>query len=468
MLTLLVTFLVPQVSQAVDVDYDGYFRSRSNFFYNLDLDRKESPNGRNFTDMRFRLDPKFYVTDKIRIMTSLNFLDGYLGSKPLNKAPYANPAQSNDRSLDVSETESILDRSSAEMSSEGGITIPDSLVTTTDFTPLQLRRAWAEIDLPYGTLMIGRMPFHLGLGIYANNGDLPSQEVGTTRDRIVFDTNFGPYYARPGIGWLVEGALDRSNDDFMEYFFTLGRTAEHQEIAMHISLNNQKRYNPDTTVTTTSDLANRGSLFWVFDFYAKNKFSFATIGAEVALFSGKASGRKLLAINSAVQADIEFSRWNFLFEGGFSSGTKKSEVEDGKLRTISFNRDYNVALLLFEEALPGGKQTKNSAGAVTAQATSPHSGAVSNAFYPRLKVSYDVARFFKPSLNLIAAYSAEKPIDGSGRFFGVEYDLMTDWPITDYFTVEASFGHFFPGSFYKHVAKPHPSMLLRMGASAHF
>jgi hypothetical protein len=54
-------FSIAPITQApaLDVGYDGYFRSRGNFQYNLDLDRDQGSAIRGFTDIRFRLNPTF-------------------------------------------------------------------------------------------------------------------------------------------------------------------------------------------------------------------------------------------------------------------------------------------------------------------------------------------------------------------------------------------------------------------------
>jgi hypothetical protein len=456
-------------AKAVDVTYEGYFRSRGNFHYNLDLDRATQAKIRAFTDLRFRLNPTFLLTDKFRVYTSLNFVDGYLGSNPHRYSAYANPAQAHNRLLDNSETETVIGApgSTVSDSSTGGIYLADGSVETTGLSPIQLRRAWAELDFAYGTLKVGRMPHDLGLGIFANAGDNPDQEEGTTRDRIVFDTSFGPYYMRPGIGWLIEGAFDDSADDFMEYFFNFGRKSENQNLSMYISFNTQNKYTP-SGFTSTSNLVTRGTSYWGFDFFAQNKFSNVTLDTEVALYSGKIMGRDLLAINAVARSTFDAKPFGITLEGGFSSGTSAEDMTAGNLRTVSFSRDYNVSLIVFEEALPGGSYTKSSTGTITSVPTAPHAGAISNAFYPRVRIDYDVAPFFKPAVNLITPFAAQLPSGVSGRFYGIEYDIMTFWPINRYFTGEFSFGHFLPGSFYDQVSASHSTVLVRAGMVAKF
>ena len=46
----------------------------------MDLDRNVKPDVRGFNDMRFRLDPTFYISDVLRVKTSLNFMDDVFGA----------------------------------------------------------------------------------------------------------------------------------------------------------------------------------------------------------------------------------------------------------------------------------------------------------------------------------------------------------------------------------------------------
>ncbi|MDB5036864.1 MAG: hypothetical protein JWQ35_392 [Bacteriovoracaceae bacterium] len=472
-LITLAVFTTAFPTLAVDVTYDGYFRTRGNYFYDLALNRDQSPATRAYTDMRFRLNPSFIITDKFRVKTSLNFMDGILGDNPFRSSSYNNPAASYDRTIDPSQTETKIGRPISDLSTStyGGVYAPDGLIQSTALTPIRLRRAWAEFDLPYGTLKVGRMPFDLGMGIYATAGDGVDQEVGTTRDRIVFDTAFGPYYLRPGIGWLVEGALDQSADDFIEYFFQFGRKTDIQNISFYLGYNNQSNYRPDATVTTAIDpLVNRGTHYWSFDFYAQNQFEHVNLQTEVALFSGRVVGFDTLAINAAARADWNVKPLTLLTEVGFSSGTDAGDSANGDLKTVPFNRDYNVSLILFEEAIPGGKNTKNAAGAADTTPTAPHSGAISNALYARLRLGYDVSSFFQPAINILVPYAAKEPAGGSSKFYGIEYDLITDWPNSHYLTANLSFGHFIPGEFYDNFSsgKSHSALLIRGGVTAKF
>lgn len=352
--------------------------------------------------------------------------------------------------------------------SYGGAYAPDGGVQSAGLQALQVRRVWGEFDLPYGTLKIGRMPNHWGMGIMNNAGDEPYQEVGSSRDRILFDTNFGNYYVRPGAGWLVEGALDQAADDFYEYFFQFGQRSSNQDIGFYLSYLSQDSYR---NAPAGSAFSNTETSYWAFDFYARHDFEKVNFMAETALFSGKYVSKDLIAINAAARAEWKnMGRWSLWTEVGYGSGTSTTDAQESNIKTYAFSRDYDISMLVFEEALPGGKSAPDSTGAVSAGGTptAPHSGAISNAIYGRIRLSHDTEEFFKPALNIIVPYAAKQNASTGGSWYGVEYDLITLWPVNSYLSFDFSFAHFIPGSFYGRVSRSHSTYLMRGGVVATF
>lgn len=464
-LTFLLAVFSPSAF-ALDVAWEGYFRTRGNFHYNLQMNRNETPKVRAYSDLRFRLNPTFFISDRARVRTSINFFDGVLGDNPFRSGSYNNPAQTSHRLIDTGGSLTSLGHPSNTLSPQGSVLSPEGYTDSADLTAIRLRRVWGEFDIPYGTIKVGRMPNHFGLGIFANAGDSPDQEWGSSRDRIMFDTSFGSYYVRPGMGWLVEGALDRARDDFMEYFFIFGRKTESQDIGFYLSYNSQNR----STDGAGAEGANLKTSFWAFDFFIQNSFDPVDLSTEVVLISGKTSGNNILAINAAARAEFNLSpQWRLLVEPGYSSGTSESDFANGDIKSFAFSKDYDVSLLVFEEALPGGPVTRDSTGAATGNvSTAPHSGAISNAIYGRLKLSYDAASFFKPAINVVVPFAAKVPAEAGGRLYGVEYDILTRWPITPYWSAQFDFGHFIPMSFYDKVSRSHSTVVVRGGLTATF
>lgn len=454
-------------ASAVGVEFDGYYRLRYNSFYNLDLDQGQKPNLRSYTDMRFRLDPLFMITDEVRIYSSWNLLDGALGSDPLRARTSANPAKSKDilaLSSDASQVGRQIQATDRSSLLYGGAYAADAAVESTELTPIQLRRAWAEVETGFGIAKFGRMPFHLGLGIYANAGDDFDQDVGTTRDRVAFESAYGPYYFMPGIGWSYEGLLDHSQDDSYEYFFLIGRRVEGNQVSLYLSYLAQ---DSALVAEQNGDLSTKSTSYWIIDLYTEQMFRQIKFELEVALFVGRFLGYDLFAVNSASRVSWQREKFNWLGEIGFSSGTTEKDFDSNKLKTFMFNRDYNVSQILFEEILPGGASLADDAEG-DERPTNPRAGAISNAVYLRSKFDYKLTDWFTPSLNVIVPMAVQRSPQSGGHFYGVEYNLSSLWQFNRYFTGDFTFAHFIPGSFFKTSSSKDQSFLIRVGLGVEF
>jgi uncharacterized protein (TIGR04551 family) len=154
--------------QETHVDVDGYFRLRSAWLYNLDLDRGLTPSGKPLfpvpladpkaqmlrrNDMRLRTDVNIYAPGGgFVVKTRIDVIDNLA----LGSTPDGMPAAS-----------------------------------TTQKPPgdaFRIKRAYAETLTPVGLLAAGRMGSQWGLGMLANGGDCADCDSGDAADRIAFIT----------------------------------------------------------------------------------------------------------------------------------------------------------------------------------------------------------------------------------------------------------------------------------------
>ncbi len=150
------------------VDLDGYFRLRSAWLYNLDLDRGLTPSGKPLfpvplgdpngqmlrrSDMRLRTDVNIYAPGGgFAVKTRVDVLDNLaLGSTP-DGVPAASTTQK-----------------------------PPSQA-------FRIKRAYGEVLTPFGLVSAGRMGNQWGLGMLANGGDCADCDSGDAADRIAFVT----------------------------------------------------------------------------------------------------------------------------------------------------------------------------------------------------------------------------------------------------------------------------------------
>ncbi len=157
----------------------GYLRAREAGLYNLDLDRGLDSTGKPLFpvplaggqmlesgDLRARTDLAIYARGVgVAVKSRIDWLDNAsLGDSP--------------------------DLAGGSPATSGGQR-PSSVV---------VKRAWAEALTPAGTLAVGRMGAHFGLGIDANGGDCEDCDHGDAADRLAF--------VSPLFGHLVAFAYD--------------------------------------------------------------------------------------------------------------------------------------------------------------------------------------------------------------------------------------------------------------------
>jgi uncharacterized protein (TIGR04551 family) len=165
-----------------EVDLSGYFRTRGEALYNLDLDRglqsngqpifpvsQSDPSAQTLThwDMRWRTDLNIYAPGSmVAVKARVDMLDNVaLGSLP-----------------DGIPSTSGTQRSPADV--------------------VRVRRAYGELLLPFGFLAAGRMGTSWGLGMVANGGDCLDCDSADSADRVAFIT--------PALGHVFALAYDFS------------------------------------------------------------------------------------------------------------------------------------------------------------------------------------------------------------------------------------------------------------------
>lgn len=152
---------------------EGYMRVRGDIFYNFDLGRGPTPSTlepiwplpaatdvayQTGMDMRVRLEPTLRIGRTGAIHLRLDILDNVvLGSMPVGGGPFGGLATGQGWPADA----------------------------------FRVKRAWAEVFLPFGVLAVGRMGALIdwGTGMWVNAGDGLDDDFGDAGDRIVFTTS---------------------------------------------------------------------------------------------------------------------------------------------------------------------------------------------------------------------------------------------------------------------------------------
>jgi uncharacterized protein (TIGR04551 family) len=194
------------------VEFDGYFRTRTDYLYKMNLDQGYNPGGSgppalppfpmpieclkglpgNTTqgqavpcsdkslangNLRLRIEPTLNISDQVRVRSQFDVFDNLiLGSTPDSQVnPYV-PDPSAGSSKPIGQTSAAA---------------PTDVMSNTQnsyASSILAKRAWGEIDTELGSLRFGRMPWHFGRGMYFNRGDCADCEGGTTVDRLMILT----------------------------------------------------------------------------------------------------------------------------------------------------------------------------------------------------------------------------------------------------------------------------------------
>lgn len=239
------------------VELDGYFRFRGDWFKKFDLGFVDDPSlgGGPFpnplacqdadpdkpcedtlksANMRLRLEPTLHIDEKASVHLQVDVLDNLvLGSTPNGYFTDGTPRPGH-----------------IPTGAFGDMQAPPARGANNNWDSVRVKRAWAEIMTPFGLLEFGRMPWHWGLGIYANAGgfdpihgsyDLDS-DFGDSVDRVSFSTIIPGTSLRGGVAmdWSQTAPssaqtdiwADRNfgqpydlddNDDVNQWVFTISR-----------------------------------------------------------------------------------------------------------------------------------------------------------------------------------------------------------------------------------------------------
>jgi uncharacterized protein (TIGR04551 family) len=220
------------------IEFHGYFRTRGEVFHNFSLGRIDDatskanlfprPANDSYTDLanqqrqllgcgptenpmsaeckdkthssanlRFRIDPEIHLSDNLRILSQIDFLDNVvMGSTPEG---YINQPSKDGGYSSAGRAGYVPLRafSTTQVAPVSGVNSYQDSVT--------VKRVWAEFVTPIGQLRFGRMPSHWGLGILANSGDRIDSDYQSHADRILFVTG------SKALDLYVAGAWDFPN-----------------------------------------------------------------------------------------------------------------------------------------------------------------------------------------------------------------------------------------------------------------
>jgi hypothetical protein len=272
-----------------------------------------------------------------------------------------------------------------------------------------------------------------------NAGNGAWDEFGNSVDRIQFSSQVQNLYILGGIESYAENQVNL-NDDTWGLVGALYYAKSKTQIGLYV---NYRQQGPEDT--------RLGML--TADLYGGIDSGDLNAELELAIHYGNGDidggydDLNILAFGAATKIGLAINKLKVGLDAGFAQGD--STPTDQTINTFSFNRDYNLSLMMFEEPMPvlrneyvtqEGEERDNSA---------VRTGyALSNAIYVRPNIGYNIRKNLRGSLILLTAWTAALPEDEDGNFYGIEVDAHLAWTPTPNLTLESSIGVFNPGNYY--------------------
>jgi hypothetical protein len=450
---------------------------------------------------RLRLDAGLDYEDKVRLVTSVDVLDGVLwGDNGTRDDAVDATSGANISSVNPNTTAPCVSLRPGELATEAS-SYHYGLCSA---EPLFVRRLYGDVLTPVGLLRIGRQPFTEGASITVNDGDGRKNRFGFARrgnsaDRVLFATKpleaFQPKAERDrsetrgvflilAYDRLVTDSPHRLGDD-LHGWITAVRWLEPTHPRggdFEARLYHSYRWSKDND-TGVSAFGGRLMSKIGSDLHAGVEASFITgqtreVADAVRVITNDPSVKqdiRQLGARATIKWDRKF--YSLYLEGDYASGDSDPSNRT-PLTQFRFADDTNVGLLLFEHVLAYQSARAAAAGlAVLRNLGAPSypieqvatRGAFTNAaaLFPQVDVrpvddllvrggvllAWAPARVIDPIASLqrrdgnrldddLVNFVGGKP----GRYYGTEIDLRVQYRLFDHFAADLEGAVLFPGS----------------------
>jgi hypothetical protein len=424
-LASVVLLALPFSARAADVELEGYYQARGRLFSSLSLDRTISQNEGTSWQFQHRLllRPRIHVTEAVAVMVDVRALDGTVWGT----------TQTSENAFASIEAPLSIDLAGDDLRSIGGTAAAGPI-------DIGLWRAWGEVHTKIGTFKFGRQPLHWGLGIWQNDGTGFNTDYGDSADRVSWEHMIQNVWLRAAVDVNTEGLINET-DDTTSYNLAAAYRTERMEGGLQFQY---RRRGGATrfdlyTVDGAFDLA----------------FGPAGVAGEVTVqlgngdLEGGINDVNLVAVGAMLDVGITLPRVHVGLEAGLATGD--ATPGDSKLRAFTFDRDYNVGFLMFEQPMPtlASSTPDDEDGRAYDQVLTGN--AVSNAILLKPRGSYEITRGLWADASFLTARTAKVPdsLKAAGRNgYGYEFDVGLRYQGIDHFTLTGQFGAFLPGKYF--------------------
>ena len=276
---------------------------------------------------------------------------------------------------------------------------------------------------------------------YLDEADEAQGEYGDTADRIQITAPVGALY--------LIGAAETSAENFVNQGDDLKTfTGGIAYLGERFGVGSYNTYR----VQTFED----NSEFKIFtaDLWAKAELGMTEVEFEFAFQTG--SGNLSQDVNdvriSGIGTQLTALLGNDKMRVGASSGlaTGDQDPVDNQFRSFSFDPDFNVALMMFEEPMPvlNHENPNLSSNGGREWGAARLGEGISNALYVRPAFQYTVMEGLDLEFAWIGAKAAKLPESESDNGgYGSEFDFTVDYRPFDHFRLTSTTGYFMPGKY---------------------
>lgn len=446
---------------AGDIEWGGLYRVEGYKIENSELRSSGSSLGTQ-RDIGYGLShlilrPKITAGDGITIYGQFDLFNSAMYPNSQMGAPFGDGVHTNTATPSTSQANS------------------NGLSNTQNAEGIQVSQLYMTLNHEFGQLIVGRAPLQFGLGMTWNAGRGLFDHWYDTRDLVGYKIIMGNMWFLPMIGKPSGGALNTSSniDDYMIQ-------AEYQNPESDVSmgvfymLRHSGDQGSDTPIGQPAG-ATQGQVLGgtgatnangmntkIVNVYALKDSEQYRLGLEASFMSGEAG----VIVNNPNQDKVEWggfgvalegeyhptdSKWKWGLKSGFASGD--DPATDSKYEGFTFNRNYDVAMLMFNHPLGEDDffRTRLYTGAVrdaNGNIDQADVEAISNAIYLAPTVKFAITDRWSVDNTLVTGWLNTNPIAGKT----VPKDLGYEWDVSVNFTPRKGVawinqaGFLFPGA----------------------
>ncbi len=339
----------------------------------------------------------------------------------------------------------------------------ESIGSANSFQVTHLYLQWVN---EYGAVLLGRAPFHFGLGMSYSSGEKKFAHSIDTLDMLGYKVVMGHLFIMPLVvrwqGWRIDSGNEQvNNPDNRDRAERSLAKDEALDLMLHVQYDN-----PDTDLsigllyTAKKSGDQRRDFGWTggsgavarkmsahqFNIFVGKQTGQFEVGVETAFLSGHIGDQSVELGGFGIAGEIDWKpgrRLEFFTNLGYATGD--DEGTSNKYEGFLFDRNYDVGMLLFNHVLGRGDvlQTGNGPRAVSARADVER---VANAIYinPGLRWKFLGEKWIAKT-SLLYAF-LEKANAGHGRNLGLEWNASMSYRPHEYLMWVSGVGLLFPGS----------------------